>query len=46
MKIYIIGRSGMLGNTLFFNFANNKFQVRGSIKKKLNRRHQETPNNR
>ena len=43
MKIYIIGISGMLGNTLFFNFANNnKFQVRGSIRKKLNRRHQDT----
>ena len=26
----------MLGNTLFFNFANNnKFQVRGSIRKKI-----------
>ena len=36
MRIYIIGISGMLGNTLFFNFANNnKFQVRGSIRKKL-----------
>ena len=43
MKIYIIGISGMLGNTLFLVANNNKFQVRGSIRKikqKTSRYHQ------